>query len=135
MRRTRLLSVLAVGYVVLDLLHFGDHLRQGRALAPQIYTAGTVGLVVAIAVAVLAVRHHALAAPAATAFGLVAAVGVTASHLLPAWGYLSDSYIPLHLDALSWISAIALVAGALALAACGASLLIHPDQARADATT
>jgi hypothetical protein len=124
--KARILSLLAVTYVALDLIHFVDHLRQGRSLPLQIYVVGNIGLVVAIVVAVLAVRALPLAAPAATAFGYAAALGVTATHILPAWGFFSDSYTSLKVDALSWISASSLVAAALALAACGTLILLRP---------
>jgi hypothetical protein len=134
MTRAKLLSVVAVAYVVLDVLHFGDHLRQGRSLAAQIYVAGNVGLVVAIVVAALAVRAHPIAPAAAAAFGLLAAMGVTATHILPAWGFLSDSYTSVHVDALSWVSACSLVICGLALAASGTTMVLRPARQRLPAT-
>lgn len=119
----RWLSVFAVGYVALDSIHALDHIRQGRALSPQILVAGSIALVTAVFVMVLVVRRHAVAPLAATAFGTAAALGVFAAHIMPNWYYLSDSYQPLNLDALSWIIAIAVILDAAALALVGASML------------
>jgi hypothetical protein len=117
------LRMFAVGYVVLDSIHALDHLRQGRTLSPQIYVGGTTVLLGSIFVVVLVLRRHPVAPLAATAFGAAAALGVFAAHIMPNWYYLSDSYVPLHLDLLSWIIAIAVIADAAALALVGTSML------------
>jgi hypothetical protein len=117
------LRVFAVGYVVLDSIHALDHIRQGRVLSSQIYVGGTTALLASILVMVLVLRRHAAAPLAATVFGTIAAIGVFAAHIMPNWYYLSDSYQPLHLDLLSWIVAIAVIADAAALALVGASML------------
>ncbi|HEV3234140.1 MAG TPA: hypothetical protein VG329_06290 [Candidatus Dormibacteraeota bacterium] len=119
----RWLSVFAVGYVVLDSIHALDHLRQGRALSPQILVAGSIALVAAVFVMLLVLRRHPIAPLAATAFGTAAALGVFAAHIMPNWYYLSDSYQPLNLDLLSWIIATAVIVDAAALALVGASML------------
>jgi len=127
--RRNLLTSAAAVFVFIDLLHFADHLRQGRPLGPGVTTPGTISLFVAIAVLVLAVRHSRVAPPLAAALGAVVAIGVLAVHLLPPWGAYSDSYLPLHLDALSYLSLALLSLSAAALAAAGARQLAAHEEA------
>ena len=126
-RRAKALGGLAAAYVVLDLVHFADHLRQGRALGPQIYAVGNVGLLAAIVVAVLALRNNPLAPLLAALYGIAAGVGVLTTHIIPNWWYFSDSYRGLGLDVWSWMSAWSLVVCGFALAAAGISLVWHPE--------
>jgi hypothetical protein len=114
-RSARLLPASATAYVVLNLLHVADHVRQGRALAPQVTLPGTAVLVVAVALAVLAWSRHPIAPYLGLAFGLVTSIGLVVVHLVPQWGAYSDSYLPLHLDALSWVSVLALLAAGIAV--------------------
>ncbi|MEA2646811.1 MAG: hypothetical protein QOE92_1894 [Chloroflexota bacterium] len=117
------LRLFAIGYVALDSLHFIDHLRQGRILTPQVYVAGTAGLVGSVLVLALVLRRHPVAPLAATVFGALAGLGVFAAHIMPNWYYLSDSYLPLQLDLFSWIVAVSVIVDAAALALVGASML------------
>ena len=118
-----LLQASATAYVVLNLLHVADHVRQGRALAPQVTWPGTAVLVVAIALAVLAWRRNPLAPYLGLAFGALTSVGLVVVHLVPQWGAYSDSYLPLHLDALSWLSVLALLAAGIAVGVSSMSLV------------
>ncbi|MFN2463722.1 MAG: hypothetical protein ABR573_07465 [Candidatus Dormibacteria bacterium] len=118
------LPLFAAVFVAIDLLHFADHVRQGRPLGPGVTTPGTISLVLAILVLVLAIRHSRLTPPLALALGSTVAIGVLAVHLLPPWGPYSDSYLPLGLDALSYISLGALSLSAAALGVAGARGLI-----------
>ena len=129
MTRNRLLSTCAIGYLLLDLLHFADHVRQGRLPSAPVNFAGTLALIVAILVTLLVLRAHPLAAVAAALFGFLDAVGVLAAHMLPTWGFLSDSYTSLKVDSLSWASAWALVIGALALGLAGTASLFRRERA------
>jgi hypothetical protein len=76
-------------------------------------------------------RHR--AAPlVAMVVGFTAAVGVSASHLLPHWSSLSDSLPDGNVDAWSWIAVLLEIVGAIALGAAGAYALRHsqPDAIR-----
>ncbi|HEV1997293.1 MAG TPA: hypothetical protein VGR61_04070 [Candidatus Dormibacteraeota bacterium] len=118
MDRARLGSLLpafATGYVVLNLLHVADHVRQGRALAPQVSGPGTAVLFVAVILAALAWRRSRLAPYLGLAFGAVTSVGLVIVHLIPPWGAYSDSYLPLQLDALSYLSVLSLLAAGPAI--------------------
>ena len=114
-RAAHLLRASATAYVVLNLVHVADHVRQGRALAPQVTWPGTAVLIVAIALAVLAWRRNPFAPYLGLAFGAVTSIGLVVVHLVPQWGAYSDSYLPLHLDALSWLSVLALLAAGIAV--------------------
>jgi len=98
-------------------LHTSDHLRQVRGLAavpPAVLAGGTLILVLTVTTLVLTLRRHPSAAMVATVVGFTAAIGVTASHLLRTWSFLSDSYPELGLDAYSWAAAVAeILAGAI----------------------
>ena len=122
-RKQNLLILAAAVFVVVDVLHFADHLRQGRALGVGVTTPGTISLLLAIVVLVLAIRHSGIVAALATGLGAIVAIGVLAVHLLPPWGAYSDSYLPLHLDGLSYVSLAALSLSAATLALAGARLL------------
>ena len=118
-----LLPASATAYVVLNLLHVADHVRQGRALAPQVTWPGTAVLIMAVTLAVLAWRRNPLAPYLGLAFGAVTSIGLVVVHLIPQWGAYSDSYLPLHLDALSWLSVLALLAAGIAVGICSMSLV------------
>jgi hypothetical protein len=124
------LRIFAVGYLVLDSIHALDHIRQGRSLSPQIYAGGTLALIGSAIVIVLVLRRHPVAPLAAMAFGTAASLGVFAAHIMPNFYYLSDSYQPLRLDALSWAIAVAVILDAAALAIAGASLVAAGPAAR-----
>ncbi|MFN2464803.1 MAG: hypothetical protein ABR598_00885 [Candidatus Dormibacteria bacterium] len=129
-RIAALLPTAAAAYVVLNLFHVADHVRQGRVLSPGVTYPGTAVLIVAVALTVLAFRRSRVAAPLAVAFGAVTAIGLVAVHLVPAWGTFSDSYLPLRLDAVSWLSVLALLAAGVAVGICGvAALRARPTQA------
>jgi hypothetical protein len=117
------LRFFAVGYLALDVLHAADHFRQSRSLAAVVVTLGLLNIAAAIVVAALAVRRHPVAPLAAAAFGTAAFIGLLAVHVAPTWSAVSDSYIPLHLDAISWVSVAALLVAAAGMALSGASML------------
>jgi peptidoglycan biosynthesis protein MviN/MurJ (putative lipid II flippase) len=111
------LAIAAVAFVVANLLHTADHLRQGLGgLTPAILVGGTSLTVLAIVVMVMALRGHPRAPAFCAVVGLSGAVGVAASHLAPHWSTLSDPYPDLSVDALSWAVMLAEIAAALVLA-------------------
>lgn len=125
-RSARLLRYAALVYAAGFLLHNGDHVRRGfDVLTPEVFAAGTVTGVVAMAAITLALVGHRVAPLVAVVHGFSQALGVAAVHLLPHWSAFSDSLPDGHVDALSWAAVLAEIAGALALGAAGAYALRH----------
>lgn len=111
------MAIAAVGFVVANLLHTLDHVRQGLGgLSSAILAGGTTLSVLAVVVMVMALRRHPLAPVSCAVVGLSGAVGIAASHLAPHWSALSDPYPDLPVDALSWAVMLAEIAAALVLA-------------------
>ncbi len=108
--------VFAAGFVV----HNADHARRGLAvITDHVVWGGTVVAVVAAVVLTLVATRHPLAPFVAAAGGLAIAAGVSATHLLPDWGALSDSLPSGDVDGLTWLAVLAEVGGALALGLTG----------------
>lgn len=106
----------AAGFVV----HNADHARRGLdAITDHVVWGGTVVAMVAAVVLTLVATRHPLAPFAAAAGGLAIAVGVSATHLLPDWGPLSDSLPSGTVDGFTWLAVLAEVAGALVLGLTG----------------
>ena len=72
-------------------VHTADHGRRGvEATTETVLWSGTiVGLLAAVSITLILVRHAAAPAIASVVFPAIA-FGVTASHMLPDWGALSD---------------------------------------------
>jgi hypothetical protein len=105
-------------------VHTADHLRRGLdVVTSQVLWGGNVLAALAlVAIALVFARHH--AAPAVAAIvGFTAAVGVSASHLLPHWSALSDSLPDGNVDALTWFAVLLEISGALALGVAGVMAL------------
>jgi hypothetical protein len=91
-RAARLLKSVAPVYAVGLLVHAADHLRRGLdLLTPEVFWAGSVTGVVAVAAIWMALVGHRLAPAIAFAHGVSQGLGVAAVHLLPSWGAFSDS--------------------------------------------
>jgi len=91
-------------------LHTVDHLRRGMDIVPPaVMVAGTVQLVFAVATVGLVFLGNRWAPHAAIVVGFASAIGFTAAHLLPTWGFFSDSFINAPPSArvtwFSWVSA------------------------------
>jgi hypothetical protein len=100
-----------------DILHGVDHLRQGRPLSAEVYTAGIAGWIALAVLLVLIARRHRLAEPYAAAVGASFVAGLLAVHVAPRWGALSDPYPDAGVDALSWVLlAVPVVAATAVLA-------------------
>lgn len=111
------MATAAVAFVVANLLHTLDHIRQGLGgLSPAIFVGGSVLTVLAVVVMVMALRQHPRAPAFCAVVGVSGAIGVAASHLAPHWSSLSDPYPDLSVDALSWAVMLAEIAAALVLA-------------------
>jgi hypothetical protein len=118
LRRAGLLF--AAGFVV----HNADHARRGLdAISDQVVWGGTVVAVLAAVVLTLVATRHPLAPFAAAAGGLAIAVGVSATHLLPEWGALSDPLPGGDVDALTWVAVLAEVVGAAVLGLVGLGIV------------
>src|SRR5450755_2486802 len=84
----------AVVFAVAVALHAADHLRRGMdILPPAVMVAGMVQIVLAALTIVLVFVGSRWAPHAAIVVGFLSAVGFTAAHLLPTWGFFSDSFI------------------------------------------
>jgi hypothetical protein len=106
----------AAGFAV----HNADHARRGLdVITDHVVWGGTVVAMVAAAVLTLVATRHPLAPFAAAAGGLAVAVGVSATHLLPDWGPLSDSLPSGTVDGFTWVAVLAEVVGAAALGVTG----------------
>ena len=120
--------LLAVGLLV----HTADHLRRGLdEITTQVFWAGNVSTVLALAAITLVFAGHRRAAQLAVVVGLSQALGVAAVHLLPAWGVLSDSLADGGVDAISWVAVLAEIAGAAAFGAAGLFALKEAGAVRA----
>jgi hypothetical protein len=102
------LLLCSIVFVIGNALHTADHVRRGWGLpffgvTPEVLAGGGLVSVGAVLVLWLAWKGHPWAPPVATIVGLIAAVAVSAAHLAPPWGVLSNSYLVLRPDAFAWI--------------------------------
>lgn len=75
-------------------LHGADHLRRGMdVIPPAVMLAGMIQIVLAVVTIVVVFRGSPWAPHAAVVVGFVSAVGSNAAHLLPTWGFFSDSCV------------------------------------------
>jgi hypothetical protein len=120
------LTLRAAGFVFLGglVLHNGDHMRRGLTGIPEGVTwAGTLVLALAAVTLTLVFTHHDLAPLASTVTGFATSAGVTASHLLPHWGPLSNPLAGSGVGAATWMAVLAEVAGAIVLGGAGLAVL------------
>lgn len=83
-------------FIVTWVIHTADHIRRGTDLTSDgVLWAGTMAAVLAAVALTLIFTDHPLAPFAATAAFASLAIGVTATHFAPAWGYFSE---PLLID-------------------------------------
>jgi hypothetical protein len=122
--KQRVLTYAALFYAAGFLIHNADHIRRGFAVEPTaVLVAGSAaGLAQLVAIVAVLTRHR-LAPLLAVAVGFPDAIGIAAVHLLPHWSSsLSDAFPGAHgtgVTAVSWVAAIAEVAGALAFGLAG----------------
>ena len=114
--------------VVALLLHGGDHMRRGmNVVPPAVMVGGTLQLILAAVTIVLVFRRNRWAPLAAVGIGYAGAVGFTAAHLLPKWGFFSDSFINAppwaRVTAFSWVTAILEIAANLVFGTIGLMLV------------
>jgi hypothetical protein len=118
----------AVVFGVAVALHGVDHVRRGMdALPPAVMIAGMVQLVLAAVTIGLVFARSRWAPYAATVIGFVSAVGFTAAHLLPTWGFFSDSFInappAARVTTFSWVTALLEIAADVAFGVVGVAVL------------
>ena len=102
----------AMAFAAALAVHGADHLRRGMAATPPaVMIAGSVQLLLAALTLALVFTASRWAPHAAIAVGLASALGFAAAHLLPHWGFFSDSFISAppaaHVTTFSWVSAMA----------------------------
>jgi hypothetical protein len=120
----RVLRLPALAFLAGLVVHNADHARRGLGATPEaVIWAGTAVAVLAAVSLTLVATRHPLAPFAAAATGLGTAIGVSASHLLPAWGALSDPLPGGNVDRFTWLAVLAEVAGALALGLAGLAVV------------
>lgn len=122
-----LLRYAALLYALGLIVHTADHFRRGvDVLTPQVFWAGNVSTIVGVAVIALILAGHRVAPIAAVAFGLPAALGITAVHLLPHWSAFSDAFPGAHhtgVTSMSWGVVLVEILGGIALSAAGMLVL------------
>lgn len=111
-----MLGVVTATLLVLTLAHDADHVRQGRALAIELYGVALAALAMLTITLVLLRRRHPFADIAAATVGLSTVVGVASVHVAPARPFLSDSYGAAGADALSWAIVVLMMCAGLAMA-------------------
>jgi hypothetical protein len=101
-------------------IHNFDHVRRGTdGISEQVIWGGTGVAVLSAVVLTLVFTNHRLAANAAAAAGIAIAFGVSATHLLPEWGSLSDPLPGGAVDGFTWFAVLAEVVGAVVLGLVG----------------
>ena len=116
-RQWELLTTAAGVFLVANLVHGADHVRQDFAgFTWAVMLGGALLTFQAVVVFVYARRRHPHTAMLATVVGFSAAVLVAAAHIAPHWSVLSDSYTnQISADALSWGVMLAEVVAGVAL--------------------
>ncbi|MCA1726889.1 MAG: hypothetical protein LC722_04340 [Actinobacteria bacterium] len=118
--RTRL-SLASLAFLILNVMHTLDHVRQERPLPAELDVVGAVSLTASVVVLLLAVRDHPLAPLGCAALGAAGFVGLLVVHLVPHWSVFSDPYFDANVDALAYGILGLLMAAALYLGYAGVS--------------
>jgi len=109
MTLARAAVVLAGGF----LLHNADHARRGLDVVRDgVVWGGTLAAMVVAVMLTLVVARHGAAPAVAMVGGFSIAVGVSAVHLLPDWGPLSDSLPDGKVDVWTWLAVLAEIGSA-----------------------
>jgi hypothetical protein len=120
----RLSSLTRANLLLLGLLfvHTLDHGvgQTARELPGSSSLVGAAGFALTAGSTWIALRRMPIAPEVSTAVGAITAVGVAAVHLMPNWwGWVSDPYWSFDPGFASWLSLLALLAGAVYLTALG----------------
>lgn len=92
-------------------LHGADHLRRGMdVIPPAVMVAGMIQIALAVVTILLVFLGSRWAPHSAVVVGFVSAAGFTVAHLLPTWGFFSDSFInappAARVTWFSWVTAV-----------------------------
>jgi hypothetical protein len=119
-RDDRLLRGAAVLFAVGFAFHTADHLRRGTdSITTELLWAGNATSVISIVVIVMVLTGNRWAPPVAAVAGFALAAAFAASHLLPHWSELSDSFVDNGASAVSWAAVLMEIVGAVALGVAG----------------
>jgi uncharacterized membrane protein (DUF485 family) len=118
----------AMAFGVALAIHGADHLRRGiAATPPAVMIAGSAQLLLAAVTLALVFTASRWAPYAAIAVGFASALGFTAAHLLPHWGFFSDSFInappAARVTTFSWVSAVAEIVADILFGIAGIAVL------------
>lgn len=118
------LQTSALLLVAAFVLHNGDHARRGISVVTEsLVWAGTLTMTLAAVIVTLILTRHPVAPMVAAAGGFAIAIGVSASHLLPNWGPISDSLPQGDVDAFTWVAVLSEIAAAAWMGWVGLSIL------------
>ncbi len=107
-----------------SIVHTIDHFRRGpSSVTLALYVSGWFALALAAAVIFLIVRGHRLAPELAVASGFGLAAAYAASHWLPTWSVLSDSFLSDGTAMVSRAASFLEIGAALALGIAGMVVL------------
>jgi hypothetical protein len=124
-RSDRWLVAAGLFFAVGSAVHMVDHLRRGQgSVTDELNVAGTVALVIQVAVITLILTRHRLAPVAAVAAGFPLALGFFGAHWLPEWSALSDPVW--EIGSWEWFSYLAStveIVGALAVGLAGLAVI------------
>lgn len=113
MTSDRSLTLAAYGLIAGFVIHNSDHARRGLDVVQEgVIWAGTLVMAMAAVVVTLILTRHRLAAAAAMVGGWSIAIGVSAAHLVPDWGPLSDALPGGDVHAITWIAVLAEIVAA-----------------------
>lgn len=102
--------------LALTVLHDLDHLRQGRELPLVLNVIGALATLGAVGIFLWSGRRgDENVARVAETFGFTTALGLVIVHVLPNWPVISDPYGEAGVDAMSWLSLVAFIAGGITL--------------------
>lgn len=118
------LSKSALLLIAAFVVHNGDHARRGLSVVTEgLVWAGSLTMVLAAVIVTLVLTRHAAAPMVAAAGGFAIAIGVSASHLLPEWGPISDSLPQGNVDVFTWIAVFSEIAAAAWMGWVGLTIL------------
>lgn len=118
------LRVAATVFTVAVLLHNLDHLRRGGdSVSASVAIAGTLAILLEVAVVAVIFARHPSAPLAAAAAGVSLAIGYVVVHFTPSRSLLSDSFLGTGASPVSVAAAVLETAAALLLAVEGARAL------------
>lgn len=122
--RSPALRVAALVFLAAWAFHNADHLRRGvDSVTGELQVAGSITGVLSLVAVAVVVRGGLLAPAVAVAAGFGLALSFAASHLLPTWSALSDSFIDGSVDGWSWAAVIGEVGAGVLLGAVGWAVL------------